>query len=275
LVIFISMSKIRQFDKIFGVTYEAEELERMFINKVESLFYSDIEKGLYAANYNTLAWQVCIRWGLNAAEYRNVYSKDFAPLRYFTNSDFLKTLKLVVTLYDVYEPAFQGYNLKDAFDSTIPDFIASSPSALGIQWHKGMFYKTEMPEITDALVNENLDWLSDFPAAKKDMELALKNYSSGVNDGILDNIYKAVENVVQKITGLNTALHNKEIKTELFRKLNVANSWKAFLDHFITYTNDVARHGKNEARHEVSNEEIEACFFLALTVLRLISRQIK
>jgi hypothetical protein len=269
------MDRLKQFDKIFGVKYSNAELEAMFVNKVEASFYEDIEKGRYSVDYNTLAWNICLKLGLNPNEYQTRYRQGYQSLHSFTNSDFIMTLRLLVTMYDIYKPVFQGHDLRENLDLFLPNIIVSSPVPLGIQWHNGMFYKTDMPEITDELVNENLDWLVEFPAAKKDMELALKNYSAGVTDGILDNIYKAVENVVQKITGLNLALHNKEVKAALFRKLNVENSWKSFLDHFISYTNDVARHGKNEARHEVSNEEIEACFFLALTILRLISRKIK
>jgi hypothetical protein len=107
------------------------------------------------------------------------------------------------------------------------------------------------------------------------MQIALRNYSAGNTDGIMENMYKAVECVVQKVTGMNVPVHRMDIKDKLFLKLNVTESWKGIFNQFITYTNDISRHGKNVNRHSVGNEEIESCFFMSLTILRLISKKIK
>jgi len=269
------MEKLKQFDKIFGISYEQDELEKMFVNKIHSFIYEPIESGEHGMSYDTLIWKLCLTWGLNDKAYITPFTSDYRELHYFTGGNFIKTLKLIVTLYEIYKPQSNHGSLQNSIDIMVPNFINQSPAPLGIQWHSGMFYKDEIPEISGKLIQENFDWLGQYPLAKSDMQIALRNYSAGGKDGILDNMYKAVECVVQKVTGMNVAIHRSDVKAKLFQELNVTESWKGIFEQFIIYTNDISRHGKNADRHNVSNEEIESCFFLSLTILRLISKKIK
>jgi hypothetical protein len=123
------------------------------------------------------------------------------------------------------------------------------------------------------LFDDTVNWLAEFPDARMDVEIALKHYVAGNNYGIIENIYKALENVAQKVTGIPRPLHESELTTALFSMLNVSDAWRQFLIKFVKYANDYTRHGKQDNRYASDPDEIESFLFLALIVIRMIRKK--
>lgn len=127
--------------------------------------------------------------------------------------------------------------------------------------------------LNQELLDDNITWLSEFPDARMDVEIALKHYAARDNYGILEYMYKALENVAQKVTGISKPLHESELTSALFTMLNVSDVWRQFLVKFVKYANDYARHGKQDNRYASDPDEVEAFLFLALIVLRMIRKK--
>ena len=76
-------------------------------------------------------------------------------------------------------------------------------------------------ELDDALVSEPLDWLSDYPEARKTYVIALKQYSEGIYiRDVADNLRKALEAFLQEFLGNKNNLETN--KNEICKYLGKA-----------------------------------------------------
>lgn len=265
------MDKLKQFDKSFGLSFTKEEVQTIFVNNIEATIYTKLKKDEAGISYYSFIEKFSFRIGLKVSDFMNPGSYELFALSKQSKSDFIQTMRFLIVIYEIMkESRFATY-----IDETIKDIMTNLPAPLGVRWFDGNFYKDDFPEITQELFSDNLGWLSEFPAAKTDMEIALKNYSSGDKNGIIENIYKALENVVQQIVNSSKPLHEPELAKKLFSVLNVSENWRQLLAKFVAYANDYARHGKNEGRHATDLDEIESFLFLALIILRMISKKEK
>ncbi|NLR62600.1 hypothetical protein HGH93_31200 [Chitinophaga polysaccharea] len=200
------------------------------------------------------------------------------PVRYpnlqtLAKEDFYEAMKVTCALYNYFKRVGDSMSFYE-LDQAIPHIIGLSTTDIGVRWVDGFFYPNNIPEIDHAAVDETLSWLSDFPAAKKDMQNAFTNFSAGKTEQVPPLCFTALENIIQKKTGLNKPLHDCALHKALFQKINVSDNWRQFLVKFVDYANDYGRHGKNPDRHSVDRDEVESFLYLSCIMLRMIIRKI-
>ena len=129
--------------------------------------------------------------------------------------------------------------------------------------------------LDENLVNQNLEWLQDYPESLKAFEQALSIYSSGDKlkfRNLIDNLRVAIEQLLRKILSNQKSLENqsKELDSWLEKHgvhKQVRNLYGQLLfNQYKTLQNDVAKHGDIE----LLSEEIEYLIYLTGTFMRLI-----
>jgi hypothetical protein len=264
---------MKEFDKIFGINKSKEEAEREFINRVENTIFQHFPEPTYPNQfgYATYFKDVCTELGLKANDFPSLSTRRYQDLSVLTKGNFLNTLRMISALYKVYSnkaPHFVIY-----INKKVDEILEMSSIKLGIRWHQGMFFPDPIPEIDQYLIDENLQFLNAFPAAKKDIQFALKNYQEKSTTGILDKCYSALEQVAQKLCDSKKPLHREDFIKEIITRINASSKWKEFLESFIQYANDT-RHGKDPNRHDLDPDEIESYLFLSLIMIRMIIKKI-
>ena len=267
------MDKLKQFDKTFGVRFSKAEIEAMFVNNIEEAVFEKLRKNELCISYYKFIQAFTLRLGLNPDDFKARGSIEYQSIKMVSKSDFTQTMRFTVAIYDVLNDTTGTANV--SLNNIIQNILSQLPAPIGIRWVEGTFVKDEFPEISKELIDDNLVWLSEFPNAKMDLQIALRNHAAGDSNGVLENIYKAVENVAQKITEIQKGLHHRELYTALFKFLNISDEWRQLLVKFIEYTNNNCRHGGKNDRYTVDPDEVESFLFLALNILRLISKKEK
>jgi hypothetical protein len=263
---------MKEFDQLFGIKKTHSEAETEFINRVENTLFSAFPDPKYPdyLGYSEYFKYLCTELGKKSQDYYSV-TGHYLPISTLTDGRFLDTLRAIAALYKVYR--LRNRYFAEQFANRVIELLDMSSIKLGIRWVDGMFYPDPIPEIDQFLIDENLIFLNNFPDAKKDIQIALKNYQQGSTAEILEKCYSALEQVAQNLCNSKQPLHREDLKTTIISKINASQKWKDFLDSFISYANDV-RHGKKEGRHELDKNEIESYLFLSLIMIRMIMKKI-
>lgn len=153
----------------------------------------------------------------------------------------------------VYEPVTKGQVL---------EYLKKSLDKLNIKYEifedeDGIFlFPLGAKELDDALVSEPLEWLKDYPKARKTYSIALQQYSNGqyVRD-VADNFRKAFEEFLREFLNNNNDLNkNKKEVDAYLKEQNVAPQLITMLGslftHYYMLNNETAKHNdKMDARY--------------------------
>jgi hypothetical protein len=266
------MNPLKQFDDRFGINHDQQQIEQMFVNGVETAIFEQLQWDKYiGANYHLFFSDFCIAMGLNKEDYRREQSGNYKQLKEITKSDFVQTLRVLVATNFVLKK--KNKLATEKLNEDIQSLIQNLPAPINIRWHEGNFYRDDIPELSEYLIDETLNWLSEYPAARIDLQHALQNYSKGQISGILDNVYKALENVAQRVSGVSAFLHDQALLSALSKNFHLDDYWKSQFNRFIVYANEIGRHGRNETRQDASKEEVEAFLFVAIILIRMVVRK--
>lgn len=103
-------------------------------------------------------------------------------------------------------------------------------------------------ELDDALVSEPLEWLSDYPNARRTYIIALQQYSEGlyIRD-VADNLRKAFEEFLKEfLNNINDLNKNKKEVEAFLKSQNAAPQLIAMLvsliSHYYLLNNEAAKH---------------------------------
>ncbi|RFM37039.1 hypothetical protein [Chitinophaga silvisoli] len=266
---------LKKFYETFNIKSSEDQGRAEFLNR---LFFFLDEASSFNDRYiySNIFKGVCFELGLNPATFEQ--PQLTGPARYpdlqtLAKGDFHEAMKVTCALYHYFKRIGESVNCYE-IDVAISHIIGLSTTDIGVRWVDGFFYPNNIPEIDYAVVDETLSWLSDFPAAKKDMQNAFSNFSSGKTEQVLSPCYMALENVIHMKTGLKSPLHENKLQEALFKNMLVSDSWRQFLVKFVQYANDFGRHGRNPDRHSVDNAEVESFLYLSCIMLRMIIRKI-
>ena len=129
-----------------------------------------------------------------------------------------------------------------------------------------MFYPNGARELDKGLIEEPLNWLTDFPNERADYLKALTAYTGKRLDEVIMNCYLAVEGIARQILGNKKVLDNN--REELIKKIGLSQEWKALLSNFINYANEFKRHA-SEKRHDLNPVEVEGFLYMSGVMLRM------
>ena len=138
--------------------------------------------------------------------------------------------------------------------------------------HGVLFYPAGIKLLDSKLVNDNLQWLQDYPEAYKQFEGALQLYQKGGNldRSLLDNLRFSLEQLLKKIlsndaplekqlSNLGTFLAGKKINTE------ISNMYVTLIDYFTKYQNNNVKHDEG-----YDPKEVEFVIYLTGAFMRLL-----
>ncbi len=129
-----------------------------------------------------------------------------------------------------------------------------------------MFYPSGAQELDEALIEEPLKWLANFPNERADYLKALTGYTGKRLDEVIINCYLAVEGVARQILGNEKVLDKN--REELLKKIGLSQEWKGLLSNFINYANEFKRHA-SEKRHDLNPVEVEGFLYMSGVILRM------
>lgn len=263
---------LKKFNDIFQIKPEKDQGKIEFVNRMSTLL--DSLTSVYYEGYSNILKGICFELGLNPREFeidRFIGGPQLLTLPSIAKGDFRETLKITSALYSHFRKNNNHYwRSWQRMDEEIPGIIKLSTTNIGVRWSEGFFYPDNIPEIDHLVIDQTLSWLSDFPAAKRDLQTALTNFTNSKTDQVLQYCYNALENIIQEKTEVKKPLHEDALRKALLQKLEVSDNWRQFLVKFVEYANDYGRHGKNPQRHSVDPAEVESYLYLSFIIIRMI-----
>lgn len=103
-------------------------------------------------------------------------------------------------------------------------------------------------ELDDALVSMPLEWLKEYPNARKTFVIALKQYADGIYiRDVADNLRKALEDFLREFLRNNNDFNKNKKEVESYLKSQNADSHLitilcSLLNHYYLLNNEVAKH---------------------------------
>lgn len=232
--------------KKLGINFFDDDKQKMFVAKV----YNYIENGASIKYSRNSQRAFCNMIGIMIEKEQTTISikeimkapKELQNAWIYLSKrteNFPDFLSCVVALINTYSDDIQE---KEKLKQYIIDSLEQCSIKFDIlEDSDGIFvFPKGAKELDDALVSEPLEWLKDYPKARKTYITALKQYSDGVYiRDTADNLRKALETFLQEFLNNNKNLETN--KTELgkyFATQNVDSGFIAFFQSVInTYKN--------------------------------------
>lgn len=129
------------------------------------------------------------------------------------------------------------------------------------------------PELDDVLVSEVLEWLREYPKARKEWVDALKNYSDLINENasdVADKFRKALERFFQEFFNGKKSLENYKSEYGNYLKSHgipkeISGNFETLLQSYITFMNEYAKH------HDRTSEKVlEYIMYQTGNIIRLL-----
>lgn len=113
-----------------------------------------------------------------------------------------------IAFCNTYEPSYSGYSYRPISKQSVFDYLKTKLDDINMGYDllkdkDGVFiFPKGAKELDDALISEPLEWLKDYPNARKTYIIALKQYSDGIYiRDVADNLRKALEAFLQEFLG--------------------------------------------------------------------------
>lgn len=259
---------LSKFNKLFNISSNVEDAQRDFINRV-NLTILDLESRKYG--YEEKFKLICYQLGENAEDRIRVanrgihYGEDTIPgLRSLTDDDFIKTLRILVSLYSISKNEPETQKGISNFISLAMD---NSAVDLGISWKEGMFYPSGAKKLDMDLIEEPFEWLGAFTEVKEDFKKALSSYFKKDYPATIDHCYLTVEGLARQV--LNNTKVIKNNFDELLKTMDLSPEWKSILNKWYEFANEYKRHASTR-RNNLTKKETEAFLYLTGIFVRLI-----
>ena len=201
---------------------------------------------------------------------------DSPTYNYFVDSIDIK--KFILGLEVLFWMETLEQDNKTRFFKYLQDDIVTTGVPLEVKQTKTdvLFYPTGAKLLDEKLVNDNLDWLSQYPKSYETFKSALQEYGTkGKERDIVDKLRLSLELLLKDILHNNKSLENqtKEIGDYL-KENNVSTEissmfWK-ILDYYSKYQNNKAKH-----ENAVPLDEVEFILYLTGILMRfLLTKQL-
>lgn len=167
-----------------------------------------------------------------------------------------------IALYNTYSTGFGGYSYNVVGKGEVLECLKESLDRLNIKYEiikdeDGMFvFPAGAKELDEALVSEPLEWLNDYPKARKTYSVALQQYSNGqYARDVADNFRKAFEEFLREFLNNNNDLNKNKKEVEAYLKEQNADPQLitmlvSLISHYYLLNNEVAKHNdKMDAKY--------------------------
>jgi len=272
-----SKQSIPPFHQRFSVQVNLEYAQERFINRIINGItehYEELERSLMFYPWKEVSLQNV------ASTLGKRYDSEFTFSNY-VEKNFHDCLLALEGLYKVFfelkaELPVNRYEL----DGIIEHAITLSETDLGIEWRDGVFWPSGAKLLDEALVNENLKWLSDrgYSDVLTPFEKGMLHYLEAhrqpekLADTVTD-IYESFEALAKVVTGKDRDLSGN---AELFiSKVKLNEYYKKLLKDYIDYACEYRHAVKlGRKRKPLSRNEVEAFFYTTGLFIRLSIQQL-
>lgn len=254
------------FLKRFDIPVSNDVARQQFLNRIsnhvfENFFQQDIEEHYLQ---ETILWHVAHELGEKYSSLKSFHS--------YTGGQFSPTLHALEVAFRHLKTRKQ----KKELTRLIEFVLSSSELDLGIRWSNGKFVPQRARELDQALVDDNLKWLSDpkYASVLRPFEKALKAFLTLDNKpehatDIIRDLYEAIESLAKIVTGRDTGDLSANIE-QLLTQLKVSSGFREVLRSYTKYANPF-RHGtgKRGPSRRVSLHEVESFLYFTGLLIRL------
>lgn len=128
-------------------------------------------------------------------------------------------------------------------------------------------------ELDDALVSQPLEWLNEYPQAKKEWVEALRAYSDATDESasdVADKFRKTLERFFQEFFTKTQSLENLKSEYGKYLKTNgvpaeLSNNFETLLQAYTNYMNEYAKH-----HDKTSKKVLEYIMYQTGNIIRLL-----
>lgn len=267
---------LKEFNKLFGVQENPSVEQNRFVQRINQTIFSTIEKNPYPDNYEILFRDVCYQAGINANDFisrANTFNYDVSlnipSLRTLTKDDFMETLKILILLYKSINPR----NIP-RLNQSIELALGMTVNDLSVRWKDGLFYPSGAKELDEKLINENIEWLEEFPNARERFITALDHFKKSLKDSssrkdAITNAYSAIEFLAQKALGNKKNFEDNS--NPLVNLIGLVSEYKNILHYYKQIAHE---YSSRHAGSEFSHIETEAFIYLTGILMRIIREKI-
>ena len=199
------------------------------------------------------------------------FSDNDPVYNYFASSTDVK--KFVLGIEVIFKLKTITITKKEKFLNEIKDIIVITGVPLEIKNVEQdiFFYPFGAKLLDEKLINDNLNWLSQYPKTYEAYKNALLNYDkNGEERNVVDNLRLALELLLKEVLKNRKSLENQKNEIGNYFKLNnvnveIANMFNTILSYYTNYQNDKAKHNNS-----VSSKEVEYILYLTGTFIRFV-----
>lgn len=158
-----------------------------------------------------------------------------------------------VAFYNTYSVDYR-YSYHTVDKDELLEYLKKSLDNLNLKYElfedeDGVFiFPSGAKELDSALVSEPLEWLSNYPNARKTYAIALQQYSEGVYiRDVADNLRKAFEEFLKEFLNNNNDLNKNKKEIESYLKSKNADPQLitilvSLITHYYLLNNEIAKH---------------------------------
>jgi hypothetical protein len=269
---------------------DTAEIRKRFLNRVNVsiLRWLQENEGVKFYDENFIWWiseQMGESWGnkVKRQDYGGGYWFSLT-MEMMTMGDFNKTLEIIEKAYqyleekrarEIYDPyglyVPEGLIDLKSFEERMRNIMLLSEGDLGIFWKNGKFYLSGAKELDEALISDNLEWLSKYPETKKQFLVALNHYEKSIQKtaagkDAITNSYTSIESLAKEFFKNDKSFDKNS--DELVVKLNLPKEYKNVIHYYKQIANE---YGSRHAGSDPSHKEVEAFVYLTGLLLRLMA----
>jgi hypothetical protein len=190
---------------------------------------------------------------------------------YFTSSRDIK--KFILGIEILFRMKTIEKKIKVSFIKDIQEAIVITGVPLEVKQTDTdiLFYPAGAKLLDEKLVNDNLDWLLQYPKSYEAFKSALLKYGKKEEErDVVDNLRLSLELLIRDILNNKKSLENQKNEIGIFLKsknvsAEISNLFWTTLDYYAKYQNNKAKH-----ENTVPSNEVEFILYLTGTLMRFL-----
>jgi hypothetical protein len=252
-----------KFHQRFKIDIDINEAKRKFVNRVHNEVFDSLLFSFSRDDKFRLERRVLTHLGERPQPHLS-FSRQIGD-------DFERTLQAVEGIH----AAFTNPGFQRRLDLLINRLIEAAERDVEIEWRDGKFWPAGAKVLDEALVNENLDWLSHpgFETVVEPFEKALGHLVDARKDSarlgdVVTDAYEALEAMAKIVVQSDRDL--SAIRELFIKKVNASEEYRQLLKDYLEYVGRF-RHAASEKRQkpELSYREAESFIYMTGIFLRL------
>ncbi len=266
------------FHQRFNIQINIEEAEERFINRILNQIEQQLSE-LARLEASPSQWVLASKY--RVATRLGIEYQDNWIFHKYVRHNFYNCLLALEALYETFSiKEYKYLDYAPLLTWLIQNTITMSETDLGIEWRDGSFWPSGAKLLDEALLNENLKWLSDqtLHGVLVPFEKGLRHFLEACRqpeklaDTVTD-MYEALEAMAKVVTGKDDDLSGNREK--FISMLKLSNYYKKMLRDYIEYANQY-RHAvkQGEKRAPPKRNEVEAFFYTTGLFIRLSIQQL-